>query len=53
MDFGWILAGFGSLSKYTHNQKMSHKSKLLTTSHRIYIIFNYFEVRSLDFWDNF
>ncbi len=29
------------------------KFKLLTSSHRIFVIFNYFGVRSLDFWDNF
>jgi hypothetical protein len=53
MDFGWILAEFGNLIKSTQNQKISQKCKLLTTSHRIYIIFYCFEVRNLDFWSTF
>jgi hypothetical protein len=32
---------------------MFQKFKLLTTSHIIYLIFNCFEVRSLDFWNIF
>jgi hypothetical protein len=53
MGFGWILAGFGSLTNSIQNQKVFNKCQLLTTSHRIYIIFYCFEVKSLDSWKNF